>query len=106
MTGKIDQIIVVEGSMDLWSLVEMGADKQMHIMGIPGTGTWNKEWLKQAADKNGCHCGIVGIDNDPTGDKVAETMVKEIKDSGLNSYRILPETKDWNHDLRSGRTTF
>lgn len=101
-----DAIMVTEGCIDMWSLVQMGATKHMHLIGIPGTGVWNVAWIQEAAKRNNCHMGIVGVDHDPAGDEVAVGMLTEIRDSGLDSFRILPETKDWNLDLRSGRTTF
>lgn len=97
------KIMVVEGSIDLWSVVEMGGSDEVHIMGIPGTGTWNAAWMKLAAERNNCSDGLVGVDRDPAGDSVAQTMLQEIRASGLNSDRCLPETKDWNRDLANGR---
>lgn len=100
---KLSDIIVVEGVIDMWSLIEMGEDKNMHLMAIPGTGTWNATWMQQAAQINACDTGLVGVDHDEAGDVAATNMVTQITNMGIIAQRILPEAKDWNLDLRNGR---
>lgn len=100
---KTASILVVEGVIDLLSVVQMGGDRSHHIMAIPGVQTWNAEWIKQAADKNGCSIGSVGIDRDRAGDEKADEILGDIEKAGFTPVRLLPENKDWNLDLQAGR---
>lgn len=97
------RVMIVEGTIDLMSLVQMGVDRYTHLMAIPGTGTWNGDWIKLMAERNPCEEVAIAIDRDVAGDSVVESIKASIVAANLRVYRATPATKDWNQDLVEGR---
>lgn len=95
-------ILIVEGGIDLLSVVAMGW--QGCVMGALGTNGWKEEWFPRLKKKYPDARFVLGFDNDKPG-RDANKKVAELLD-GLNYpySTIVPfgDVKDWNDSLIQG----
>lgn len=92
--GDLSRVIVVEGVIDMLSLVEMGEKRT--IMALPGVNAWKPEWFRAAHKAYGSRFTIA-LDDDKAGNLVAEAILSCLQDSGIEGERLVPaEGKDWN----------
>ena len=97
--GDVTRVIVVEGLIDMLSLVQMGEKRT--IMAIPGVNAWRPTWFTSAHQAYGSSFTI-GLDDDKAGNTVAKSMIQLFTDHGIEYDRLVPaEGKDWNVLLQS-----
>jgi DNA primase len=98
--GSMNRLIVVEGLIDMLSLVEKRQDKDTAIMALPGANSWRLPWFKTLHERNPELEVCVGLDSDDAGDRTSKTMITALREIGLNAKRLRPESgKDWNEQL-------
>lgn len=101
----VSRVIVVEGLIDMLSVVEMGLVASGDaVMGLPGASSWRDAWFTQIA---GRYPGVrfeIATDADDAGDKAAESMLQALDAADLPGKRLRPPAKDWNEVLvRKGK---
>jgi hypothetical protein len=87
-----DPIVVVEGPIDALSLAMAGVPA-LALVGTAGTG-----WLPEACVLKNV---AIALDNDERGQLGAGRLCGLLTPVGARIARWLPETKDWNDDLRT-----
>jgi len=91
------EVVVVEGAIDLLSLVEMGEKRT--IMALPGVNAWRIEWFAAAHKAYGSRF-VIALDNDEAGNRMATSMMAALQTRGIDCKRIVPvHGKDWNEML-------
>lgn len=100
-SGKIDRVIVVEGGVDLLSVVDMGEDDNAMLVGLYGTGSWRESWAKKIIAKYPKARWLIATDADKDGESCADRIGKHVTALGGISNRWRPFAgKDWNDALR------
>ena len=93
---RVKNVLLVEGIIDLLSVVQMGLKPGQAVMGMPGVNTWRLSWAASMAKRHpGVHIAI-GLDADEAGERTSRTILKELKESGISGSRRAPGAKDWN----------
>lgn len=96
---RTDAVVVVEGVMDMLSLVQMG--ERRTIIALPGVNAWRLEWFIAAHRAYGSRF-VLALDDDDAGNKMAEIIARALAEHGIESSRLLPQgAKDWNEMLLS-----
>lgn len=97
----ITKVTVVEGAIDMLSLVELGLEKGEAVMGIPGVSAWKPAWFDALKMKHPGAKICVGLDNDDAGNSAADAIMDACKTVGLSAGRVIPPSgaKDWNDAL-------
>jgi len=91
------EVVVVEGPIDLLSLVEMGEKRT--IIAIPGVNAWRIEWFISAHATYGSRF-VIALDNDEAGNRMAANMMASLQERGIDCERLVPvHGKDWNEML-------
>lgn len=93
--GDLSSITVVEGAIDMMSLVTMG--ERGSIMGLPGATSWREAWFKKCAKKYPQAEWRLGLDSDAAGKTAAEAIETAL--APVPAKRIVPTQKDWNEML-------
>lgn len=98
--GETSSVIVVEGAIDLLSMVCLG--EQSTVIALPGCQSWRSEWALRIQSKYGTKCFVLALDSDEAGDESAAKIAKGLVDAGLDHFRMRPsgEKKDWNDVLK------
>lgn len=97
--GDVKRVVVVEGVIDMLSLVQMGEKRT--IMAIPGVNAWRPSWFTAAHQAYGSSFTIA-VDDDKAGNLVAKSMIEMLTENGIESDRLVPaEGKDWNDLLQA-----
>lgn len=101
--GDHSRVVVVEGMIDMLSLVEMGEKRT--IMALPGASSWRPEWFAAAHDLHGSRF-VLALDADDAGEKAARAMAQMLDAKGIEHTRLLPQEgcKDWNDVLLGIKT--
>jgi hypothetical protein len=93
-------VLLVEGAIDLLSVVALGLEPAQIVLGLPGVNAWKREWfmgMKQLYPNLEVR---IGFDADEPGDKAAQTLLELCAEVGLSATRIRPHRgKDWNDVL-------
>ncbi len=100
---RVKEVLLVEGIIDLLSVVQMGIKPGQAIMGMPGVNTWRLQWATSLAQR---HPGVriaIGLDADKAGELTSSTILKELKETGIPGTRRAPNAKDWNAMLTLNR---
>lgn len=101
ISGEIERIIVVEGGVDLLSLVDMGEDDNAMLVGLYGTGSWREGWAKKIVSKYPNARWQIATDADKDGESCANRIASHVTALGGTSERWRPFVgKDWNDALR------
>lgn len=95
------RIIVVEGIIDLMSIIELGFIRGHDaIMGIPGTNVWRSEWFAQARTLNPNAQYIIATDGNVPGETAAKKIATALDAIGIQHQRAVPQgADDWNQYL-------
>lgn len=97
--GDVEHVVVVEGAIDMLSLVEMG--ERRTIMALPGVNSWRADWFIAAHKAYGSKFDIA-LDNDSAGNKISHTILEFLKEKGIPGQRTAPPSgNDWNDFLLS-----
>ena len=82
-------VYLCEGAIDTLSLLEKG----FHAVGIPGVGSFKREWVSYFKGKK----IIIAFDADEAGDKGADFVLKMLRADGLDASRLqMPPGTDIN----------
>lgn len=102
--GTVSTILIVEGVIDLLSMVEMGLKKGEAVIGVPGASSWRPEWLAAARKSYPDADFVVALDADDAGRRAANGIRETLENMGASvSERFTPHGKDWNEFLVSSR---
>lgn len=97
---KVKTIRVVEGVIDMLSLVEMGLPKDCGVMAIPGASSWQMKWFSAALKVHPQAQIILSLDNDAGGEKASTSLVEELAKANIHQVSSArPKNGDWNADL-------
>ena len=95
--GKpVTSVLLVEGLIDLLSVVQMGLKEGEAVMGMPGVNTWRTHWVESLTLRHpGVHVRI-GLDQDQAGERTSLLILRELQDRKISCCREAPQAKDWN----------
>jgi DNA primase len=97
---SVSVIHVVEGIIDLLSLVELGLKDGEAVIGIPGTTSWSKEWFTAAHAAHPNARFIIGFDADEAGKQAAYGICQLLESMMIDvSERMPAYGGDWNDFL-------
>lgn len=100
--GAVKRVLVVEGGVDLLSMVDMGEDDTALIIGIFGTSSWRDAWGRRIAEKYPAAHWEIATDDDEPGHVCAEAISVQLDRLGKTWERRMPFAgKDWNEALAS-----
>lgn len=100
--GDVRRVMVVEGGIDLLSVVDLGEAEDALLVGIFGTSAWRDAWGRRIAAKYPDAEWVIGTDADESGEACAEAIRTQLEVLGRRWTRRLPFSgKDWNDALRS-----
>lgn len=97
--NTVSTIYVVEGVIDLLSLVELGLKKGEAVIGIPGVTSWREEWFAAAMKAHPEAKFVVALDADDAGQKAARTLSETLGGKGAQVVERIPQHHDWNEHL-------
>lgn len=87
---------VVEGLIDLLSLVSMGFSG--HVLGLPGVGNWTPDLFRRLT-QHGITRFLIAVDSDEPGKRQAQAMLAWLQKEGIEGHLRQPSRKDWNDAL-------
>lgn len=99
------RIYIVEGIIDLLSILEMGmVSFDDAVMAVPGVNTWRPEWADQALLRNPGAEFVDALDTDSAGERLSNTIRQQL-DGRTKYQRIKPGLgcSDWNKFLLEQR---
>lgn len=100
--GEVKRVVIVEGGVDLLSLIDMGEDAETLLVGLYGTGSWREAWAKRIAAKYAKAEWRIATDADEDGERCAAKILKHLGVIGVPASRWRPFVgKDWNDALKS-----
>lgn len=101
---SVSTIFIVEGVIDLLSMVEIGLKKGEAVIGIPGTSSWKSEWFSAARKAHPDARFIIALDADEAGQQAAHGIHEVLEAIGASvTERIPAEGHDWNDFLLSSK---
>lgn len=102
--NKVHTIHIVEGVIDLLSLVELGLKEGEAVVGLPGTTSWRQEWFPAARKAHPDARFVVALDSDQAGQDAVEGIVKTLESIGASvTERVPSQGNDWNEFLLASR---
>lgn len=100
----VSTIYIVEGIIDLLSMVEIGLKEGEAVIGIPGATSWREEWFQAARDAHKHAKFVVALDADDAGKQAAHGIHESLDMMGVRvSERVPALGNDWNDFLRLSR---
>lgn len=98
--GNSDSVVVVEGAIDLLSLVSLGQSST--IIALPGCQSWKADWFGRIQNKYDTKQFVLALDNDVAGDESSTMIACELDRAGITHFRLHTENgcKDWNDALK------
>lgn len=103
--GEVRKILIVEGGIDLLSVVSMGFTQDTLILGLLGAGTWQRGWVERAHAKYPKAVWQVGMDADAAGGASSGTLLELLAEIGASAEVLAPwgGGSDWNDTLLAAR---
>lgn len=99
--NTVHTIHIVEGAIDLLSLVELGLKEGEAVVGLPGTTSWRQEWFPAARKAHPNAKFVVALDADLAGQEAAAGIVETLESIGASvTERVPAEGNDWNKFLQ------
>lgn len=96
----VETIRVVEGVIDLFSLVEIGLKPGESIMSLPGTSSWSMNWFQGMVKRHPTAEIIISFDNDDGGRLSAIKLKEALFENHITNVVIEhPVEADWNVQL-------
>jgi hypothetical protein len=101
--GAVKRVIVVEGGIDLMSIVDLGFSRNALLLGILGSSSFKDEWVQAIKDRFGPVPWELSQDNDDAGNNSANSIAAVCTDHHIESERIKPfyGLNDWNNVLEA-----
>lgn len=96
-----ETVYVVEGAIDLLSMVEMGLKEGDAVMGIPGVTSWKAEWFTRIHGLYPKSRFVIALDADRAGRSVTKGIHEALDSLGIPALEVAPEGKDWNEQLQA-----
>jgi DNA primase len=96
---RIKSVLLVEGLIDLLSVVQIGLKEGEAVMAMPGVNTWHTYWVEMLTLR---HPGVqvrIGLDRDEAGERASSAILNELRSRQIDCRREPPEAKDWNSML-------
>lgn len=101
---SVSTIFIVEGILDLLSMVEIGLKEGEAVIGIPGTTSWRAEWFSAARKAHPDAKFVIALDADDAGQQAAHGIHEVLETMGAPvSERMPAQGKDWNEFLLFSR---
>lgn len=99
--GETKRIYIVEGMIDMLSMVQMGkARNNTAIMAIPGVSAWKPDWMFFAHRVNPKAEFVISLDADGAGQTAAVAMQSFLRENRIPCAIESPAAgKDWNETL-------
>lgn len=98
LDGDDVTLVLVEGALDVLAMRVLARTHGLDriVLGIPGTGSWRKEWAALGAGRD----VIVALDGDDAGDDAISSIALDLVDAGARVTAEGPmHGKDWNDAL-------
>ncbi len=99
--GKsVKTVYIVEGAIDMLSLVEIGLKEGDAILAMPGTSSWSPHWFEALYERHPDASFILGLDSDKSGKEAAKGISEVLKGLKAPIMQMEPQGgKDWNEHL-------
>lgn len=98
--NAVSTIYIVEGVIDLLSMVELGLKDGEAVIGIPGTTSWRAEWFAAARKAHPEAKFVVALDADEAGQEAANGLSGSLETMGAKVVERVPgHGHDWNEHL-------
>jgi DNA primase len=100
--SAVHTVHVVEGVIDLLSVVELGLCDGEAVMAMPGVASWSEKWFLDIHKKYHPRF-VLSLDNDKAGQDATE-KIKAFLEKEKISYSVMSppvQFKDWNEYLES-----
>lgn len=108
--GETKKILVVEGGIDLLSVVDLGFTKTTLVLGLFGASAWRDQWITQIQGRYPDAKWEVGYDADLAGDTATPRLLESLANAGIRAERLVPwgggADTDWNDTLLAARDAF
>lgn len=101
--NKVSTIYIVEGVIDLLSMVELGLKEGEAVIGIPGTTSWREEWLTAVRKAHPDAKFVVALDADEAGQEAARVLTEVLEAMDAQVIERIPGGHDWNEHLLAVR---
>lgn len=100
-SGEVRRVVIVEGGVDLLSMMDMGEDQDTLLVGLYGTGSWRDAWAKRIAAKYPEVEWWIATDADRDGENCATRIARQLDTLSATHRRWRPFVgKDWNDALK------
>jgi len=97
---SISTIYIVEGVIDLLSMVEIGLEEGEAVMGIPGVTSWKQEWFSAAKSAHPDARFVIALDADNAGRQATHSIRQFLESMEVAVSEKTPECgTDWNDFL-------
>lgn len=98
--NNIKTVYIVEGVIDMLSMVELGLKDGDAILAMPGTSSWQERWFSALHERHPGVRFILALDSDAPGKKAAEEIMKVLEKLKAPIMQVEPQGgKDWNEHL-------
>ena len=77
--NNIKTVYIVEGVIDMLSMVELGLKDGDAILAMPGTSSWQERWFSALHERHPGVRFILALDSDAPGKKAAEEIMKVLE---------------------------
>jgi len=96
-----ETVYIVEGAIDVLSMVELGLKEGDAVLGMPGTTSWKPEWFHHIHRLYPNARFILALDSDQAGQDAAKGISKVLEELRVPIMEVAPEGKDWNEHLQA-----
>ena len=98
-SGTAETVTVVEGVIDLLSIVSLG--QKGTVIALPGCQSWRQDWPARIQQKYGTNSFVLALDADDAGEMAATKIAAGLHRDAFQCTRLRPGVgcKDWNDVL-------
>lgn len=107
-SGDVQRVILVEGGIDMLSLVDLGLARNAMVLGLLGVSAWQDRWVEGIRAKHPKATWQVAFDADHAGNEAAPPLIARLTEAGIAAERLAPwgAANDWNDVLLAARQAF